>query len=163
MKALSQASISAVRNYVGQKVKADKVKVSMVDTLESEGVTAAMCEAPAKGEPREFYDSLKAAVVSGFTATVQGLLEKPTKGLTDQQKSDKRYWQQQIGSVIKDIRKALTTREAREGANETSTWEDRTRKALSGIIDAVQKKEGVKIDNIPEFIKTLKSAVARIQ
>ena len=98
---------------------------------------------------------------------MQGLLAKPTKGLTDQQKSDKRYWQQQIGARVNDIARALTKREAQDddgdGANNTSTWEDRTKKVLTAIVDAVQKKEGVNIVDVGAFVRDLKAAVARIK
>lgn len=167
MKALNETCIVAVKGYVAQATKTDKVRISMADTLHAEGVTSAMCTAPAKGEDRTFFDSLKAAVVLGFTAQVQALLAKPTKGLTDQQKSDKRYWQQQIGARVNDIARALAKREAQDsdgdGANNTSTWEDRTKKVLTAIVDAVQKKEGVNIVDVSAFVKDLKAAVARIK
>jgi hypothetical protein len=167
MKALNETCINVVKGYVAQATKTDKVRISMADTLHAEGVTAAMCTAPAKGEDRTFFDSLKAAVVLGFTAQVQGLLAKPTKGLTDQQKTDKRYWQQQIGARVNDITRALAKREAQDedgdGANNTSRWEDRTKKALTAMIDAVQKKDGVSIVDVGAFVKDLKAAVARIK
>ncbi len=167
MKALNETCIGAVKGYVAQATKTDKVRISMADTLHAEGVTAAMCTAPAKGEDRTFFDSLKGAVVLGFTAQVQGLLAKPTKGLNDQQKSDKRYWQQQIGARVNDIARALAKREAQDedgdGANNTSTWEDRTKKVLTALIDAVQKKEGVSIADVGAFVRDLKAAVARIK
>lgn len=167
MKALNETCIGAVKGFVSAATTAEKKKVGMADTLHAEGVTAAMCTAPAKGEDRTFFDSLKAAVVLGFTAQVQALLAKPTKGLTDQQKSDKRYWQQQIGARVNDIARALAKREAQDedgdGANNTSTWEDRTKKVLTAIVDAVQKKEGVNIVDVGAFVRDLKAAVARIK
>ena len=164
---LNDACVNAVKGFVAQATKTDKVKLAMADTLHAEGITADDCVAPKKGEDRALFDSLRAAVVLGFTATNQRLLATPAKALTDQQKSDKRYWQQQIGARINDIARALKRREMQDedgdGANNTSTWEDRAKKALTAMIDAVQKKDGVGIHDVPAFVKDLKAAVARIK
>jgi hypothetical protein len=47
---------------------------------------------------------LKAAVVFGFEVKVQTLLVKETKTLDDDAKDLKKYWQQQIGSKMKDLK-----------------------------------------------------------
>ena len=177
VKTLSAEAAKAVTTYTHNRVSVDKKKVSMVDVLSADGVTSEMCKAPAKGEDRTFFDSLKVAVVAGFTAQVQGLLAKPTKGLNPKQKADRLYWQQQIGSVCKDIRRALEKREAAAAAAEAAangggeaeaeekkaTQEDTWRKTLSTMVDQVQKATGAKIKDIPAFIKDLKAAIARIQ
>lgn len=176
VKTLSAAAAKAVTTYTSNRVGTDKKKVSMVDVLSADGVTAAMCKAPAKGEDTAFFDSLKVAVVAGFTAQVQALLAKPAKGLNDKQKKDRLYWQQQIGSVCKDVRRALEKREAAAAAAEAqangeaeaegekkATQEDTWRKTLSTIVDQVQKAEGAKIKDVSAFVKDLKSAIARIQ
>ena len=164
---LNDECVNAVKGFVAQATKTDKVKTAMADTLHAEGITSDDCVAPKKGEDRAFFESLRAAVVLGFTATNQRLLATPAKALTDQQKSDKRYWQQQIGARINDIARALKRREMQDedgdGANNTSTWEDRAKKALTAMIDAVQKKDGVAIHDVPAFVKDLKAAVARIK
>jgi hypothetical protein len=126
-----------------------------------------MLVAPAKGESTVLFDSVKVSIVMGFTATVQALLKKDTKGLSEAQKESKRYWQQQIGSKLKDLRNALTRREAQgaesDGAGaDKSTWESTKRKVLSEMIAQAQKKESSTIKDISAFIKDLQSALARI-
>lgn len=163
---LNEVCVNAVKRFAAKATDADKAKLAMADTLHAEGITSDDCVAPKKGEDRSLYESIKAAVVLGFTATNQRLLATPAKALTDAQKSDKRYWTQQIGARVNDIARALKRREMQgdgDGANNTSTWEDRTKKALTALIDAVQKKEGVAITDVAAFVKDLKAAVARIK
>ena len=164
---LSTASINAIGAWAGQSVKVDNAKLKAVDSLHADGVTAAMLVAPAKGESTVLFDSVKVSIVMGFTATVQALLKKDTKGLSEAPKESKRYWQQQIGSKLKDLRNALTRREAQgaesDGAGaDKSTWESTKRKVLSEMIAQAQKKESSTIKDISAFIKDLQSALARI-
>jgi hypothetical protein len=164
---LSTATINAIGAWSGQSVKVDNAKTKAVDSLYADGVTSAMLVAPAKGEPTVLFDSVKLSVVMGFTATVQALLKKDTKGLSDAQKESKRYWQQQIGSKVKDLRNALTRRETQgaesDGAGaDKASWESVKRTVLADIIKQAQGKEASKINNIAAFIKDLQSALARI-
>jgi len=164
---LSTASINAIGAWAGQSVKVDNAKLKAVDSLHADGVTAAMLVAPAKGESTVLFDSVKISIVMGFTATVQALLKKDTKGLSEAQKESKRYWQQQIGSKLKDLRNALSRREAQgaesDGAGaDKSTWESTKRKVLSEMIAQAQKKEASTIKDMASFIKDLQSALARI-
>lgn len=163
---LSTATIDAIGAWSGQTIKADKSKTKAIDSLHADGVTADMLKAPAKGEPTVLFDSVKVSIVLGFAANVQALLKKDTKSLSEQQKETKRYWQQQIGSKLKDLRNALARREAASesgGAEaDKSTWEATKRKVLSEIIAQAQKKESTTIKDISAFIKDLQSALARI-
>ena len=164
---LSTASINAIGAWAGQSIKVDNAKVKAVDSLHADGVTAAMLVAPAKGESTVLFDSVKVSIVLGFTAQVQALLKKDTKGLSEAQKENKRYWQQQIGSKLKDLRNALSRREAQgtesDGAGaDKSSWESTKRKVLSEIIAQAQKKESTSIKDLGSFIKDLQSALARI-
>jgi hypothetical protein len=118
-------------------------------------------------------------VVAGFTAQVRSLLAKPAKGLNANQKKDRLYWQQQIGSVCKDIRRALEKREKKAAeaeaaangeteekkaeATQEATQEATWRKTLSTIVDQAQKATGAKVKDVSAFVKDLKSAIARIQ
>jgi hypothetical protein len=164
---LSTATINAIGAWSGQTVKADKAKTKAIDGLFADGVTADMLKAPAKGEPTVLFDSVKVSIVLGFTASVQALLKKDTKGLNDAQKFEKRYWQQQIGSKLKDLRNALTRRETQgaesDGAgSDKSSWEATKRKVLSEMISQAQKKESSTIKDISAFVKDLQNALARI-
>jgi hypothetical protein len=168
---LSTATVNAIGAWSGKSREADNAKVKAIDSLYADGVTAEMLKAPEKGESTVLFDSVKVSIVLGFTATIQALLKKDTKGLKEAQKSEKRYWQQQIGSKLKDLRNALASREAKakaqmEGSDgagaDKSTWESTKRKVLSEMIAQAQKKEASTIKDISAFIKDLQSALARI-
>lgn len=164
---LSTATINAIGAWSGSTIKADKSKVKAIDALFADGVTAEMLKAPGKDEPRALYDSVQISIVTGFAANVQALLKKDVKSLSETQKTERRYWQQQIGSKLKDLRNALSRREAADSDSDgagadKSTWEATKRKALTDIITQAQKKEASTIKDMAAFIKDLQSALARI-
>ena len=168
---LSSATVTAIGAWSGATIKADKAKTKAIDALFADGVTAAMLKAPEKDESAVLFNSVKVSIVLGFTASIQALLTKDTKTLGEPMKQEKRYWQQQIGSKMKDLRNALASREAKakaemEGSDgaeaDKSTWESTKRKVLSEIIAQAQKKEASTIKDISAFIKDLQSALARI-
>ena len=168
---LSTATVNAISTWSNKTLSTDKAKTKAIDALHADGVTSEMLKAPEKGESTVLFDSVKVSIVLGFTAQIQALLKKDTKGLSEQQKGDKRYWQQQIGSKLKDLRNALASREAKakaqmEGSDgagaDKSTWESTKRKVLSEMIAQAQKKEASTIKDISAFIKDLQSALARI-
>lgn len=164
---LSTATISAIGAWSGKSREADNAKVKAIDALYADGVTADMLKAPEKGESTVLFDSVKVSIVAGFTTAVQALLKKDTKGLNEAQKETKRYWQQQIGSKLKDLRNALARREAQgtesNGAGaDKSSWEATKRKVLADMISQAQKKESTTIKDISAFVKDLQSALARI-
>ena len=92
------------------------LKQSAAAALISQGITADMLKAPAKGESRELYDGIKAAIVSGFSEEVRSLLLAKTAELIDTRKLVKKYWQQQIGSKLKDLRNQMTPKQGRSGS-----------------------------------------------
>ena len=168
---LSAATVSNISAWANKSLTTDKAKVKAIDSMHADGVTAAMLLAPAKGESTALFDSVKVSIVLGFTASVQTLLKKDTKGLSDAQKIEKRTWQQQIGSKMKDLRNALTRREAKvkaemEGSDgagsDKASWESTKRTVLADMIKQAQGKEASTINNIAMFIKDLQSALARI-
>ena len=113
---LNAASIEAIRTYTDVSIEATGAKESAAAALISQGVTADMLKAPAKGEPRELYDGIKAAIVSGFSEEVRSLLLAKTAELIDTRKLVKKYWQQQIGSKLKDLRDQMTPKKDRSGS-----------------------------------------------
>ena len=167
MKTVSKQTSSIIAQAVAKKLAADKSTSLVVDSLQADGVEPEMMRAPKKDADRTFYASLESAVVAGFTATAQGLLKKETKTLTDQQKSDKRYWQQQIGSKIKDFRNALQRRlnqgeEGEGGAGNTSTLEARIKRDLTKYVAQLEKVEQFS-GNVVELVKCLKSALVYVK
>ena len=106
---------------------------------------------------------VKTAIIAGFNTTVQKLLDTPTATLGDVQKADKRYWQQQVGSKMKDLRNALKKRLASDEAGPvSSTMESRLDSVLSDWIKRLEKAEAAGFD-LPEMIKRLKYAKSLIK
>ena len=164
---LSTASINAIGAWSGQAVKTANSMVKAVDSMFADGVTAAMLTAPSKGESTAFYDTVKVSIAAGFTVATQALLKKDTKGLNDTQKDNKRYWQQQIGSKLKDLRNALTRRESlgeeSDGAGgKPASFEARLKRDLTKYIAQIEKLEAAPFSVI-EMLKHLKSASALIK
>jgi hypothetical protein len=163
---LSAAAAKQVGTYASKSLTAAKDKVKTVDLLVAEGVSSDMLKAPAKGADTTFFDSVKGAIVTGFTASNQALLKKDTKTLSDSQKTEKRYWQQQIGALVNDLQRAMVRREAQAesggaGADKAS-WESVKRKVIAEIVTQAQGKEASSIKDMAAFIKDLQSALARI-
>ena len=167
MKTVSKQTSSVIAAAVAKKLAADKSMAQVVDALLADGITPDMMTSPKKDGDRTFYASLESAVIAGFSATVQGLLEKETKTLNDVQKSDKRYWKQQIGSKIKDFRGALQRRlnqsEVSEGgAGNTTTLEARIKRDLAKYVAQLEKVEQFS-GNVVELVKCLKSALVYVK
>lgn len=164
---LSNTTARAIGDWTGSTVKSDKAKIKAVDSLHADGVKADMLKAPDKGSDRTFYESVLFAITTGFSAAVQTLLKKETKSLSDSDKQEKRYWQMQQGSKMKDLRNALTRREsANDGSDgagsKHASWEASKRKVLADMISQAQKKEKHSIKDMAEFIKALQAALAQI-
>ena len=167
MKQVSKQVAVVIAAAVAKKLSAEKSTAQVVDALVADGVTPEMMRAPKKDGDRTFYGSLEGAVIAGFTATAQALLKKETKTLSDDQKVAKRYWQQQIGSKIKDFRNALQRRidqgsEDGDGVHNKSTLESRIRRDLSKYVTQLEKVESFN-GNVVELTKCLKSALAYVK
>ena len=182
---IASAVAAAITSDVQLLVKGQKARGKALDVMQAEGITPEMLTAPDKGADRTFYDSICRAVVAGFSAAAQSMLAGEAKALKtigeDQAKDNRdtkcrenrKYWQQQIGSKIKDYRKGLERRIAEAEAKAESEGEaegeagskDKAaqwRKTLSTIITQAQNAEGAQVKDLPAFIKDLESAVARI-
>ena len=177
---LSEQSFKAIKAYADVSVKASKGLIKAVDSLYADGVTVEALTAPkGKDADRTFYESVRSAVVAGFSEAARKMVLLGAKDLPEVDESkakanrellckgNARYWQQQVGSLIKDMRNALERRLNRskgsDGAEESkSSWEATKRKVLSDIIAQAQKKEASKIGDLAGFIKDLQSALARI-
>ena len=82
---LNAASIEAIRTFTDVSIEATGAKESAAAALISQGVTADMLKAPAKGESRELYDGIKVAIVSGFSEEARTLLLAKISELTEEQ------------------------------------------------------------------------------
>lgn len=120
---ITATAADAIRQWVSGTIKAEQGQTKAVDALYADGVTPADLESPEKGADRTAYDSYRFAIVAGFPADAKRLVQADkavAKGYTPEQKESRRYWQQQIGSKLKDLRNALAKRyTAAEQANMT--------------------------------------------
>jgi hypothetical protein len=159
---LSDASLAGIKGYVSKSLETDRAKKKVIDSLIADGVRPDHLVAPKKGQDRQFFDGvLKPAVVMGFSTTVQTLLVTDTSSLNETQKSDKRYWIQQIGSKIKDIRRAMLKRQEK-GANERRTFAERIEAQIEKLIEDVQKKEESGISDPSALVAALQEAIYAI-
>jgi hypothetical protein len=146
--------------------KLTRRRFKTLDVLQSEGLVSADFVSPEKGQDRALYDSLKAAVVFGFEVKVQTLLVKETKTLDDDaKKALKKYWQQQIGSKMKDLKNGLAKREKIEDGEEgegVATFEARLKRDLTKYIAQIEKGEAFEF-TVVDMLKYLKSASALIK
>jgi len=159
---LSDASLSGIKGYVAKSLETDRAKKKVIDSLIADGVTPDHLVAPKKGQDRQFFDGvLKPAVVMGFSTTVQTLLETDTSKLNEVQKTEKRYWIQQISSKIKDIRRAMLKRQEK-GANERKTFAERVEAQIQKLIEDIQWKEESGISDPVGVIAALNEAIYAI-
>ena len=117
---LTKATIVAIRNYTDDSVKAANSLTLAANALRKQNVTAEMLYSPEKGKDRTLYNSVCEAIRSGFDPEVQTLLQKKPSTLSESDKVSKRYWQQQIGSKLKDLRNKLKPK-AENGASNQRT------------------------------------------
>ena len=107
--------VKAISNAVSKSRASDTATTTAVDILYSGGFEARFCKSPKKdsedAEHKERFAALNVAIVAGFTETNRQLLDKPTKSLSEAQKVNKRYWQQQKGAIRSDFGKYLQRRE----------------------------------------------------
>jgi hypothetical protein len=164
MKQVSQAAAKAIATYSSKDAATDKAKHAAVDVLVADGVSPEMIRAPKKGLDRSFYESVCAAVVAGFEGPIRTLLAMDINAVPDNKKVIRKYWQQQIGSKVKDLRNALQRRSDSGDGKEKkeSTLESRIVRDLSKYITQLQKAEGFKGDLVG-VIKDMQSAIARIK
>lgn len=163
---LSTTARDSIRDFVSTSVTLANKQTKMVDALVADGITADMCFAPKGDAPREFYNSLEDAVVMGFSKSVQNLLAMTTqeaKALSEEKKADRRYWNQQKGSKIKDIRNALKRRDTNPTGSQPTKLEMLKRdleSALKRVTELDPEKDSIPdAVNIPEMTSHIKQAL----
>jgi hypothetical protein len=158
MKKLSTGTTSAIKSWSAVAVKASGAMDLVTDGLLADGVVPADLKAPAKGEDRALFDSMKEAVIAGFVADARRLLNEDVKTLSEANKQKRTYWQQQIGSRMKDLRRGLTRRIAKEGAKKgartPATLEARALEAAAKFKKQFQSAESPAAD-VTKVIKAL--------
>lgn len=142
MKKVTEATLQLITAACDANFKARGKMSLAIDGLVAEGIKADDLYAPEKGKDRAFYESMIDAVQAGMPAAARSLLRAETQNLPEGSKIKKRYWQQQRGSLLKDVRKALAWREATaSGARQSMTLEASALKALDALKERFQKAE----------------------
>ena len=166
MRTLNEVTITKIGSAVDTTIAADRAGIAALDMLIADGFDKVTDYVSPKSDgstikPDE-WTALKAAVVTGFTATHQALLLKPTKTLTEEQKSAKRYWQQQTGARIGDFKSQITKRlnTFSDGAgNGNRPLEQRVRDSLNDVVKVCGAAEEATFD-LTDMQKIVKSALA---
>lgn len=124
-----------------------KTKKQTVDLMEADGLKSFDLDLGNK-EKASLCDSIKRAIVLGFTVEAQALLAKESKVLSDIEKATKRALGMQIGSEFAYYRRALAKREesAEKGAVDKSTPEQMYFKDLQSALDRLAKLESMDFD-----------------
>jgi hypothetical protein len=160
---LHPAVATAITAAVAAVEGASRKMASSIDALVSAGMRSTDFISPkskdglSTASPEQF-EAINAAIVAGFSARTQKLLDAPTKALSETDKSDKRYWQQQIGARRNDFKRGL---EKREGVADTrapqaaKSAEDKIRGKIEDIEKIVQGAEGLTFD-AADFLKRLR-------
>ena len=167
MRKLSQNTATLVAKAVSSSIRADKAGVAALDALIADGFDKPTDFVSPKSDGStvsvEEFNALNSAIVLGFNADIQKLLEKPVKSLTDAQKTTRRYWQQQIGARRNDFKRQLTKRldaDNSDGAGARNrTVERRIRDNLNDVIKVCQNAEEATFD-ITDMVNKVKAALA---
>lgn len=169
MRKLNETVQTAIAKAVEAGIRADRATTRAVDLLIAEGFDKPTDYQSPKGKDStvtvEEWDQLKSAVVLGFTQTVQDLLTKPTKALSETEKANKRYWSQQINSRIGDFKKQVAKRldSASSGAGAKPRGTDqRVRDKLNEALKICEKSEDAGFD-VTEMVKSIKASLKLIK
>ena len=160
------STLTAVTAASKATVAGIKTERRLIDTFRADNVAASALLSPkTEGSTAtdESWKAIRGAVVAGFDASVQKLLALPTDAVRDTDKPTRRYWHQQIGSIIGRWQRALAKDEAaRAGVvkNATSPVE-KLRDAFTAIERAVQKETAWGFD-VDDFLRDLRALNKRI-
>jgi len=113
----------------------------------------------------ELYEGLRVCVVAGFSAYAQKLLKAPGKSLSDVDKANRKYWQEQIGGRLNDIRKGLERREGKADERSPKNAKaaiDKLRIALETAEKIVQAETDWTFD-AADFLKDLRALNRKIK
>lgn len=166
MRVLTTQTISAISNAVSRSINADKAGVKALDALIADGFDKPTDFTSPKSADStataDEFEAINAAIVMGFSADVRKLLLKPVKSLSEEQKTTRRYWQQQIGARRNDFKRQLEKRLAADkpdGAGPRNrTLDQRVRDNLNDVIKACQNAEEATFD-VPDMVARVKAAL----
>lgn len=153
----------SVEDFSRAKTTAETKTGKALDEMHAGGLKSTDTLSPKKKDngstaSPELYEGLRVCVVAGFSAYAQKLLKAPTKSLSDVDKSAKKYWQEQIGARLNDIRKGLERREGKAAERAPQTPKsavDKLRIALETAEKIVQGEAEWDFD-AADFLKHLR-------
>ena len=164
---LKDATASAITNAVAKGNTADRAKATAVDLLVADGFKSTDFISPKGKDSKstaspELFEQINTAIVLGFNARVQTLVNAPSaKGMTDAQKLARRNGQMQIGARRNDFKTALAKREDNALSGNTS----RTRSDMQRISDnlndcskVIENSEGIDGVDLVELAKAIGKA-----
>lgn len=179
----TSAAVKAIGNWVSADDKAAFSKLSAVDTLVADGIPVSALVAPEKGSDTAVYDSYCAAIVTGFTPSVQKMLavdsgaliklkaadvSEMLEGMTPAERKayrqkpnnvNRRYWQMQIGSKLKDLRKSLEARYEKAAKAEAEANMTDDEKAAAAAEQAASASDSAKLlRDVTAWINRLEKA-----
>ena len=111
---LNVKTIKAITTHSRANTKTASLMAIVLDGFIADGVSLEFFKSPKKDTSDKvhvaFFGELNSAIVASFTATDRKLLTLPVKALSDDQKKQRRYTQQQIGARRNDYQRALNKR-----------------------------------------------------
>ena len=165
---LSEKSQSLTTEVIGSERQVEGKWKLLGDSYQADGVKSSMLDKPAKktdANPNATLQfQIQQAIIKALPATWQALLAKDTKTLSESDKQEKRYAQQQVGSKYGKIKRHLEKLE-----NPNSSAPRVTRSAVERIIDslndAIEVAEKIEEPNfdIAGFKKIVASAKAMVK
>ena len=170
MRTLMTATLKKIASAVALGIKADTAGIAALDLLIADGFDKVTDYISPKSDgstiQADEWTALKAAVVMGFTKTNQALIAKPTKSLTETQKSDKRYWQQQVNARIGDfksqLRKRLDADKSDGAGSRDRPLDQRIRDSLNDVVKVCRKAEEPDFD-VTKMVALMISALAILE
>jgi len=158
---------TAVRDAVNKTEGAKRAMSKFADTAIAEFGSDAMLHFTSpktKGSlaTEETWTAFNAVLVTTFTAAQQKLLTLPVKAMSDAEKKQRKYLQQQLGSKAKDLRNGLTRRLNEDQPQEPKaprSPETRIRDAAQDIVKVCENIESPTFR--PAEIKALAEQIIR--
>jgi hypothetical protein len=128
--------VSAVQKAAGY----ERAITAAIDEFIASGfISTDLISPKSKGStisPDEF-SMLNETIVAGFSAPVRKLMSVPVKSLSDNEKSERRYWQQQIGARRNDFKRQLEKRESAGDSDTVTTPKTNKTKILEALSKAI--------------------------
>ncbi len=165
MTILKETTAAAITTAVSTTLKGDRAKTNAVDKMVADGIKSTDMISPKGKDSKstasdELFAAINKAIVLGFNARVQTLVNAPSaKGMTDAQKLTRRNGQMQIGAKRNDFKTALKKREdTNGGAKPKRSDAQRIADNLNDCSKVIENSEGINGVDLLELAKAVKAA-----